>query len=473
MNEKTIWDFLYNKIRNPYGVAGLMGNLYAESGLNPHNLQNTYEKKLGMDDEAYTKAVDDGSYMNFVHDNAGYGLAQWTYWSRKNRLYNTAVKYGTSIGDLQTQLDVLWTELQLYSAVLNVLLNAKSVREASDKVLVSFERPANQSDSVKEKREKYGLRFYEQFMKPEAAAAVSLTIADEIDEWTETKGETHMGYDRNKVINIALAEEGYLEKKSASQLDDKTANAGSNNYTKYARDMDAIPGFYNGKKQGVAWCDIFVDWCFVQAYGVDEGRALLCQPLKSSGAGCKYSRNYFKSKGRLFDKPEPGDQIFFYPKDGIGGSAIAHTGLVYKVDGSKVYTVEGNTSSASGVVANGGCVRKKSYALTYNRIAGYGRPNYGTYADKLIPSVTQPEPDESDAKGKTVQVTGSSVNLRLGPGTEFEQAALVYKGALLEWVATAENGWHGVVYKKRVLWISGKYSIFRDFTATEENSSGD
>jgi len=65
-----------SKINNAYGVAGLMGNLYAESGLRSNNLQNTYEKTLGMTDEKYTAMVDNGSYTNFVHDSAGYGLAQ-------------------------------------------------------------------------------------------------------------------------------------------------------------------------------------------------------------------------------------------------------------------------------------------------------------------------------------------------------------------------------------------------------------
>lgn len=82
-NEQTIWAWGMEKFGNPYGVAGLMGNLYAESGLNPQNLQNTYEKKFGMTDNEYTQKVDKGTYNNFVKDSAGYGLAQWTYWSRK------------------------------------------------------------------------------------------------------------------------------------------------------------------------------------------------------------------------------------------------------------------------------------------------------------------------------------------------------------------------------------------------------
>jgi hypothetical protein len=100
MSEKKIWSFFKGAGMNDYGVAGLMGNLYAESGLSPTNLQNSYNKKLKMTDEQYTKAVDNGSYKNFIKDSAGYGLAQWTYWSRKQNLLTYAQKTEKSIGDL-------------------------------------------------------------------------------------------------------------------------------------------------------------------------------------------------------------------------------------------------------------------------------------------------------------------------------------------------------------------------------------
>lgn len=174
------------------------------------------------------------------------------------------------------------------------------------------------------------------------------------------------------LIKIAKDEIGYLEKESNSQLDSKTANAGNKNYTKYARDLDAIPGFYNGKKQGYDWCDIWVDWIFVKAFGVENAKRLLCQPNNSLGAGCEYSMRYYKNNGRFRTSPSVGDQIFF--KNSSGN--IGHTGIVYNVDKSYVYTIEGNTSSSAGVVANGGCVRAKQYSLNYNRIAGYGHPAY-------------------------------------------------------------------------------------------------
>ena len=189
----------------------------------------------------------------------------------------------------------------------------------------------------------------------------------------------------DKVISIAMQEEGYLEKKSNKDLDDKIKNAGSNNYTKYARDLDNINGFYNGKKNGYAWCDVFVDWCFVKAFGVDRALELLCQPTKSCGAGVGYSCDYYKAKGQFYTKPQIGDQIFFKNSSG----ARTHTGLVYNVDKNYVYTIEGNTSSVAGVVANGGCVKKKQYKISSTSIYGYGRPAYkievkkATYSGKL------------------------------------------------------------------------------------------
>lgn len=204
-----------------------------------------------------------------------------------------------------------------------------------------------------------------------------------------------MSFDRQKVIDVLLGEVGYLEKASNSQLDSKTGNAGYANYTKYARDLDALGYFYNGPKQGYAYCDITVDWAFVQAYGVDAALYLLCQPKKSAGAGCTYSAQYYKAKGQFYTKnPQPGDQIFF-------GTAAecTHTGLVYKVDNSKVYTVEGNTSGASGVIANGGGVCKKSYSLNYSKIHGYGRPNWNGSAPSTSSSTVKETTNANGSSG--------------------------------------------------------------------------
>ena len=168
MSEKVIWDFLKSQGLNDYGVAGLMGNLYAESALRSNNLQNTYSKKLNLSDEEYTKKVDNGTYTNFVRDSAGYGLAQWTFWSRKQNLLNYAKENKSSIGDLNMQLNFLMKELTAsYPKVLSTLKSAKTVREASDVVLLQFERPADQSTNVQIKRATYGQKYYDTYAAKE------------------------------------------------------------------------------------------------------------------------------------------------------------------------------------------------------------------------------------------------------------------------------------------------------------------
>ena len=171
--EKTIWNYFIVKGMSPAGVAGLMGNLYAESGLNPQNLQNTYEKRLGFTDASYTAAVDSGACANFVRDGAGYGLAQWTYWSRKEAMLNYAKKTGASIGDLIMQLDFMYQELKGYVAVFQVLRTARTVKEASDIVLTKYERPANMSSAVKAKRDSYGQAFYDAYTTEKEVSTMS------------------------------------------------------------------------------------------------------------------------------------------------------------------------------------------------------------------------------------------------------------------------------------------------------------
>ena len=162
-NEKKIWDFLKSSGLNDFAVAGIMGNLRAESNLRPDNLQNSFENKLGYNDTTYTQAVDKGLYNNFIHDSAGYGLAQWTYYSRKQGLLMYARSQNKSIGDLQMQLEFLWKEMQNYSTMMKELDTATTVRDASNSFLFRFERPANQGGAVQDKRAEYGLEYYNKF----------------------------------------------------------------------------------------------------------------------------------------------------------------------------------------------------------------------------------------------------------------------------------------------------------------------
>lgn len=167
-----------------------------------------------------------------------------------------------------------------------------------------------------------------------------------------------------KVARTASAELGYKEKASNKDLDNPTANAGAANWNKYARDLDALGDIYNGRKNGYAWCDIFVDWCFITAFGKEVGIKLLNQPLNGCGAGCTYSMEYYKQAGRFFTAPDVGDQIF-YTND--GGKTSYHTGIVVEVNGNIIKTVEGNSGNE---------VAEHTFNYRQSYVAGFGHPDW-------------------------------------------------------------------------------------------------
>ena len=158
-----VWAELYNVIGNEYGVAGLMGNLQAESGIIPYRLQgdfsSNYYKSIN-----YTNNVNSGaiSRAEFISDQQGYGLAQWTFSTRKADLYDMYINGGySSIGDVTLGVAFLVYELQnSYSGVLSVLQNATSIREASDIVLHQFENPQEQGPAVEALREALSTTIY-------------------------------------------------------------------------------------------------------------------------------------------------------------------------------------------------------------------------------------------------------------------------------------------------------------------------
>ena len=223
--------------------------------------------------------------------------------------------------------------------------------------------------------------------------------------------------DKRVVIEYAKSQIGYHEKATNADLDDFYANSGNHNWNKFARDLDAIAGFYNGPKnigdQG-HWCDIFVDFCFVHCYGQTIGMQLLCQPWGSAGAGCQYSAAYYEQQGRFFvTGAQPGDQIFF-----DYGSGISHTGIVVDVNKYAIITVEGNSDDQ---------VQQCSYPHSANYIAGFGRPNWAMGGD--------PEPFEPDEpvepEPETCEVTVKLPVIRYGDESvwvKIMQALLISKG---------------------------------------------
>ena len=146
--------FIFNYLTDTLGyntaaACGAMANIYSESAFIPINLENIYEKSLGFTDASYTMAVDNGSYANFVRDSAGYGLCQWTFWSRKQGLYDLAKKKGVSIGDAGMQLDFLNKEL-MAGATGKYMKAAPNTEQGCYDVgyyfCQNFERPAQVAD---------------------------------------------------------------------------------------------------------------------------------------------------------------------------------------------------------------------------------------------------------------------------------------------------------------------------------------
>ena len=167
--EKDMWDDFKKEGYPDVAIAAWFGNIEAESGFNSKNLQDSYEGKLGTNYQEYTDAIDNLSYTKeqFIHDGAGYGLCQWTYWTRKRDMYEIIVKgFGKSIGDKKAQVTFLFWELNgNYKSLVNKLKSCQTVKEASDLILMEFEKPTNAA-SMKDKRAKLSQKYYEKYAGP-------------------------------------------------------------------------------------------------------------------------------------------------------------------------------------------------------------------------------------------------------------------------------------------------------------------
>ena len=318
-------------------IAALMAQIQAESAFIVNNLEDTANAKLGMTDEQYVKAVDSGSYTNFVRDGFGFGIYQLTFYTRKQNFLNYVRARNGSIGDLKLQVGFMFWEFQNYFAgIWNQMKSSHNLYDLTKELLEKWENPYEQVNNL---RVRYG---YAQIW------------INKVKDFKEVNNTMTQNEAIEKVLDLAKGEIGYHEQ--------------GDNVTKYAAYLDSIAGFYNGPKNGFAWCDVFVDYLFVKSFGADVGRRMVCQPLQSAGAGCLYSAQYYKQAGRWVTYPQPGDQIFFSYAPG----EYSHTGIVESVANGMVNTIEGNTSDM---------VARRSYPLSSSSIVGHGRPNWDLVAE--------------------------------------------------------------------------------------------
>ena len=398
MNEQRIFDFFAGKGFTAAGIFGMLGNIRDESGGNPRNLQNSYEKKLGYTDDSYTEAVDAGTYKNFVHDAAGYGLAQWTYSTRKENLLKFARNQGDSIGDFDMQLAFMYQELRGYKTLFAILTTTDSIREASDAFMTQYERPADQSEKAKRRRASYGEEI--------CAMLTGVENPDSMVQITEAEA-------RQRVISIAVS---WYGKKEAD---------GSHR---------SIIDLYNGhtplaRGYKVRYTDA---WC--ATYGSAVAIAAGYADIIPTECGCGQMIAAFRAMNRWVENdayiPSPGDYIFYDWDDTGAGDCTGwpeHVGIVVSVFGDVIKVIEGNKDDAVGY---------REIKVNGRYIRGYGVPDYGAKVVSKTPeNVTKPpqnvitspenvsEPAKTGALCMTPQwvgvVTADTLNVRTWAGEEY------------------------------------------------------
>ena len=398
MNEQRIFDFFAGKGFTAAGIFGMLGNIRDESGGNPRNLQNSYEKKLGYTDDSYTEAVDAGTYKNFVHDAAGYGLAQWTYSTRKENLLKFARNQGDSIGDFDMQLAFMYQELRGYKTLFAILTTTDSIREASDAFMTQYERPADQSEKAKRRRASYGEEI--------CAMLTGVENPDSMVQITEAEA-------RQRVISIAVS---WYGKKEAD---------GSHR---------SIIDLYNGhtplaRGYKVRYTDA---WC--ATYGSAVAIAAGYTDIIPTECGCGQMIAAFQAMDRWVENdayiPSPGDYIFYDWDDTGAGDCTGwpeHVGIVISVSGDVIKVIEGNKDDAVGY---------REIKVNGRYIRGYGVPDYGAKAVSKTPeNVTKPpqnvttspenvsKPEKNGALCMTPQwvgvVTADTLNVRTWAGEEY------------------------------------------------------
>lgn len=439
MDEIFIWNFLFEKLHNAYGVSALMGNLYVESKLNPRLLQSSYARKLGMTSDEYTNAVDDLTYSayEFINDQAGYGLAQWTYWSRKKALYDFAKSWNASIGDLEMQLNYLWEELQKYKTVIDALYNATDIREASDVVVKKYERPEHQEEKYLENRAKYGREFYDKYIGGEYMVNTADQVMNMLGQW-----KSHGMKKPDIVVNLANACIGWNyvfgdrgEQCIPAHIKSRISSL-SGTYPREAESLKKRCQVSRGEKNcngckfypnGVTLCyDCrgFTYWCFLKGAGIT---------INGAGATSQYNNNANWSEKGL---------ISAMPKDKVC-CVFRHDSSTGKMEHTLIYDGQGHYIHDSGEV-------KKCDVSKY-KATHYAIPK-GLYDGGEEPVVVI-------AKAKVVASSGNTVNIRASKSTSSAIVARVPINTIID-VTEKGSDWCGVSFSGKTGYMMTKFLDF-------------
>lgn len=467
-NSEKIWNYFAEKGLNDYGIAGLIGNLDCESGLNPKNLENTGNTKLCMSDDEYVAAIDSGRYTKeqFIYDRCGAFLAQWTYPTRKKALYEYAKSKNVSIGSLEMQLDFLYKELsENYKSVLTTLKTAKSVKEASNAVLLKFECPYDQSVSVQNKRASYGQKYYDKYANggnKEGESVMGVKTYQENSKTQLSKNfnsyEFRCGLGRSCACSTILIDDKLVEylQNIRDHFGKSITITSAYRCPSYNKSIGSGAGSYHSKG-GAA--DIVVDGV------IPREVAKYAESIGVLGIGLYETQ----ADGHFTHIDTRTTKAFWYgqaqsPRTTFGGSSstvpsyngasnsAAATTLSSGMSGSKVKELQEKLNSLgySCGIADGDYGTKTASAvrdfqrkngLTVDGIAG---PNTLETIDKAIKSTS-----------KKVKVTANVLNIRAGAGTNYAIKGATKKGSvhtLLEekdgW-GKISNGWISLEYTEK------------------------
>lgn len=415
MGVENIYNCLMAEIGNPYGVAGAMGNIEAESGLRSNNLQNSVEKRLGMTDEEYTAAVDNGSYKNFCTDRGGYGLCQWTSAGRKTGLLNFARSRGVSIGNEDMQIEWLLHELRTsYKGVLSTLKTAKSVKEASDAFMCKFERPANQSDANKAARAARGMKYYEMYAGKEKAMSNSFLVNYTKISPNRTSPRNH----KIDTITIHCMACDLSIDRCGAVFAKRTRMASSN----YGVGSDGRVGLYVEEKDR-SWCS---------SNKANDHRAITIE------VACEPVAPYKVTDAAMA-------ALIELVADICRRNDIKQ--LLWKGDKSLIGQVDKQNMTVHRWFAKKACPGDYLYNK-HGFIAAEVNKRLGVTA-------AQQEPAQQPAGTYKVRITANTLNVRAGAGTSYKVTTTVKKGGIYT-IVEEKDGWGKL--KSGAGWISLKYT---------------
>lgn len=461
-NEEIIWKFLKQKGFTDAGIAGAMGNMDAESALQSNNLENTGNSRLGMSNTQYTAAVDNGTYTNFVYDSFGYGICQWTWWSRKKALLDFCEQKNKSIGDLTTQLEFFVKELQQsFSSVYKTLITSDNVKECSDTMLFKFEAPAAAS-SKSTQRYNMSMTYYNKFVKGETPQMATNTYQKGLKKqlsqyFVSTEFDCHgRGCCSTTLINPKLVE--YLNKIREHFNAPITISSGYRCIT-HNRGVGGATGSRHTKGDAA---DIIV-----------KGHSPREVAQYAESIGIKGIGLYETAKDGYFVHVDTRDYKSFWYGQGqaarttFGGSSTSNNSSSTSNNGSIItnYMSVGDTGSN---VKN---LQKLLIQLGYNLGRGGADGIFGEATKKAVMDFQKKKnlvvdglagkatldalyetTNESNAKSK-VTVTANLLNVRLGPGTQYAIIDRLSKGATCQ-LSEIQNGWGHIENKG---WVSMDY----------------